>query len=63
MLLERDGSFYIVKAAISFIFSSFIGFDLEVFSGLKNSRLILDEKKKVYYKKAGQLDKNGIADS
>lgn len=51
MPLERDGSFYIVKAAISFHFSSFIGFALEGFSGLKNSRLILDEKKKVFLQK------------
>lgn len=63
MLLERDGGFYIVKAAIGFHFSCFIGFDLEGFSGLKNSRLILDEKKKVFCKRAGQLDRNGTADS
>lgn len=60
MLLERDGSFYVVKAAISFHFSSFIGFDLEGFSGLKNSRFILDETKKVFCKKAGQLDKMAL---
>jgi len=33
---------------------------LEGFTGLKNSRLILDKKKKVFCKKAGQLDKMAL---